>query len=126
MGAVKTAWSHELAGFAGRLEVLAWALENLPPKCPNVIEFKSICRQAPRPAEPQLPEPKADPARVSAELAKLSDVKRAAKFAAHSVDSKAWAKALIARRDSGEKLNPTCLRFAREALRLHLDPEVAA
>ena len=46
---VKTAWSHELSGFAGSLNRIAWALENLPPKCPNVIEFKALCRQAPAP-----------------------------------------------------------------------------
>ena len=123
IGDVKTTWAHELASFAGRLEALAWALENLPPKCPNVIEFKAVCRQAPRPPEPQLPEPKADPARLAAELAKLADVKKAARAAASTIDDKAWARKLIARRDAGEKLNPTRLRFAREALRLHLETE---
>ncbi len=26
---------------------VAWALENLPERCPNVIEFRNLCRQAP-------------------------------------------------------------------------------
>jgi hypothetical protein len=125
MGDVKTTWAHELALFTERLDALAWALENLPPKCPNVIEFKSLCRSAPRPVEQQLPEPKADPARVAAELARLSDVKKAAKSAAHAHDAKAWAKTLISRDAAGQFVRPISLRFAKEALRLHLTPGVA-
>lgn len=123
--AIKTLWAHELAQFAGRLDAVAWALENLPPRSPNVIEFRNLCRQAPRPAEAQLPSPKADPARLAAELAKLADVKKAARAAVSTIDHKAWAKRLIARHEAGEKLNPTCLRFARDALRLHLETEAA-
>jgi hypothetical protein len=122
MADAKTAWAHELAGFASRLEAMAWALENLPPKVPNVIEFKALCRQAPRPVEQQLPAPKADPARVASELSKLRDVFKAAAPCAHAVDPKGWAKAILAREKAGEKLNPTSLRFAREALRVHLQP----
>lgn len=119
---VKTAWAHELDGFSGRLEALAWALENLPARCPNVIEFRHLCRQAPRPAEQQLPAPKADPERVASELSKLRDAMKAAAPNAHAVDPKGWAKAILAREKSGDRLNPTTLRFAREALRVHLQP----
>ena len=115
---VKTAWAHELSGYAGRLDSVAWALENLPQKCPNVIEFKAVCRQAPRPPEQQLAPVKADPDRMAAELAKLADVKKSAKSAAHGIDHKAWARALQSRDEAGEKLNPTVRRFYREALRL--------
>ena len=125
MADAKTAWAHELAQFSGRLDALAWALENLPPKVPNVIEFKQLCRQAPRPPEQQLPAPKADPARVAAELAKLRDVVKTAAPAAHNFDPKGWAKAILEREKAGEKLNPTSLRFAREALRIHLQPTEA-
>lgn len=122
---VKTAWAHELASFASSLSRVAWALENLPPRCPNVIEFKMLCRQAPAPDVPLLPEPKADPARVAAELSKLADVKKAAKSAGHGVDNKAWAKRLMARHDQGDRLNPTTLRFAREALGIVKQREAA-
>jgi hypothetical protein len=118
----KTAWAHELSVFAGRLEVFAWALENLPPKVPNLIEFKQLCRQAPRPPEQQLPAPRPDPERLAVELAKLADVQKAAKDSAHLVDPKGWAKALKARDESGEKPNPTVRRFYREALKSHLEP----
>lgn len=122
---VKTAWAYELAPFAGRLDSIAWALENLPPRCPNVIEFKALCRQAPRPPEQQLPLPKADPERVATELSKLRDVATRSALETHAVDPKGWAKTLKARDEAGEKLNPTVRRFYREALRVHLIPEEA-
>ncbi len=123
---VKTAWAYELAPFAGRLDSIAWALENLPPRCPNVIEFKALCRQAPRPPEQQLPAPKPDPERLASELAKLAGVVKRAAPAAHAVDPKGWAKAILAREKAGEKLNPTSLRFANEALRTNLEPSEVA
>jgi len=110
---VKAAWAHELDVFSQSLHRIAWALENLPPKCPNVIEFKAICRQAPAPDLPRLPEPKADPERVKAELLKLNSQSHVAKQ-----DPKDWARRILARKEAGEKLNPTSLRFAREALGL--------
>ena len=116
LGDVKTLWAHELSPFANSLHRIAWALENLPPRCPNVIEFKLLCRQAPAPDVPELPEPKADPERLKQELSKLGDLK--AKLATDTrVDHKAWAKRIMAKYHAGERINPTVLRFAREALR---------
>ncbi|GAA4401171.1 hypothetical protein [Quisquiliibacterium transsilvanicum] len=123
MADVKTAWAHELATFANSLHRIAWALENLPPKCPNVIEFKALCRLAPAPDVPMLPMPKADPERVKAELAKLGHVPGVKRQAPSGIDHKAWARRIVARHDAGEKLSPTTVRFAREALRSHLVPE---
>lgn len=116
IGDVKTAWAHELSPYAQRLESVAWALENLPPKVPNVIEFKMICRQAPLPPEKQLPAPKADPERLARELSKLADMKKQAK--SYAIDHKAWAKRLIEMSDQGIKVRPICLRFAKDALRI--------
>jgi len=115
LGDVKTLWAHELSTYANSLHRIAWALENLPPRCPNVIEFKQICRQAPAPETLALPEPKADPERLKRELAKLADIKKA--VVADKVDHKAWAKKIMFRYKAGERINPTSLRFAREALR---------
>lgn len=116
MADVKTAWAHELAPFAGSLDRIAWALENLPPKCPNAIEFKALCRQAPAPEAPRLPEPKADPERLKAELAKLAPVRAAMATSSH--DPKAWARRLVARDAAGDKISPIALLFARQALGL--------
>lgn len=115
MSDVKTSWAHELDVFSNSLHRVAWALENLPPRCPNVIEFKALCRQAPAPDVPRLPEPKAGPERVKAELSKLGDL-RAKVTTGAVIDHKAWAKRIIQRHEAGEKINPTSLRFAREAL----------
>lgn len=110
---VKTAWAHELAPFGERLDCVAWALENLPERCPNVITFRNLCNTKPAPAVAFLPEPKADPARVAAELAKLGTL--LVKPATSSYDHKAWADRILSRHKAGESINPTSLRFAREA-----------
>lgn len=112
---VKTDWAHELAGFEQCPEAIAFALANMPAdRAPTVLQFRDVCRRAPAKALPRLPEPKADPERLKAELAKLAPLRANAATATH--DHKAWAKRLISRHDAGERLNPTTLRFAREAL----------
>ena len=112
---IKAMWAHELSVFGHSLHRIAWALENLPPRCPNVIEFKNICRQAPAPEVERLPEPKADPARLQAELSKLGEI-RAQVTKTERVDHKAWARRILARVQAGEKVRPITLRFAKEAL----------
>lgn len=111
---VKTAWAHELSGFADRLSDVACALENLPETAPNAIQFRNLCRRAPTPEVPRLPEPRADPERVAAELAKLAPMRRQSE--AGQIDHKAWAKAIVSRAQAGERVLPISLRFAREAL----------
>lgn len=115
---VKSSWAHELSAYASaeKMGAIAWALENLPEKCPNVIEFRNLCRRAPQPEAPRLPEPKVDPERLKAELAKLrGPAMQAAKLSA-SVDSKDWARRIVGRYEAGEKLNTCTVLFAREAL----------
>lgn len=113
---VKSLWSHELSYYCTqeRMMDVAWALENLPERAPNVIEFKNLCRKAPAQQLAQLPEPKADPERLRKELARLGEIKT--KALAATVDHKDWARRILARYNAGEKVNPTSLRFAREAL----------
>lgn len=121
---VKTDWGHELAGFENWPEAIAHALATCPPgKPPTVLEFRDLARKAPRAKVPALPEPKADPDRVAAELAKLAPIRKAA--LAPKIDHKAWAKRLIERHNAGEMLNPTTLRFAREALGMVKQTETA-
>lgn len=114
---MKTVWAHELGGFAGDLMAIAWALENLPERCPNVIEFRAICRKSPRVELPQL-DVKADPERVQSELAKLATARS---VAAGGVDRKAWARSIMARVDAGERVRPICAKFARQALGIHVE-----
>jgi len=111
----KSIWAHELQGFAQRLEAVVWALDQLPEHPPNVIQFRNLCRQAPAPEVPLLPEAKADPARLAAELAKLGDL-RATVTAQPAGDMKAWARRLKAREMAAERLSS----FQRNAWRVAL------
>lgn len=114
IGDVKGAWGHELSGYAGNLKAIAWALENLPERCPNAVEFRNLCRVAPASEQPRLPEPKADPARVAAELSKLAPARAA--MAGAAPDHRGWARRIVARHEAGQKVRRICLQFAREAL----------
>jgi hypothetical protein len=114
--AVKTLWAHELSGFAERLDCIAWALENLPARSPNVIEFRNLCRSAPQPETPRLPEPKIDPERLKQELAKLSSIR--ASVSPGSNDGREWARRIIGRLEAGERINPATLKCAKDALRM--------
>ncbi len=110
---LKAVWAHELDGFENHLHALAWALENLPERAPNVIEFRNLARRAPTPELPRLPEPKADPERVAAELAKLAPVRAAV---SEATDGREWARRIIGKFEAGQRINPTTLDFARDAL----------
>jgi hypothetical protein len=113
---LKAVWMHELAGFENHLGALAWALENLPERAPNVIEFRNLARRAPLPEVPRLESPKADLARVNAELSKLGGIrKQLVNTTRPGLD---WAYALKARDDAGEKLRPVVRMFYRQALRM--------
>lgn len=115
LNAVKSDWMHELSGFENAPHCIAFALANQPQKPPNVVEFKALCRMAPAVETQQLPEPKADPARIAAELAKLAPL-RVAVDRTHGM--REWAYILKARHESGEdpKLNANQIRCYQAAL----------
>jgi hypothetical protein len=111
----KTAWAHHLSEFthstAAKRSIM-WALKNPPETPPNAIQFRNLCRMAPSPKVLALPEPKADPERLAAEVAKLAPLRE--RFASTpSVDFKAWAKRLIA---NPEMTTQASLQMARNAL----------
>lgn len=116
IGDVMTIWANALDGFTQTPQArkrIAWALNNLPDRCPNAMEFRRLCHQAPATDVPLLPEPKADPQRVATELAKLRS-----NTDDHRSDPKDWARRIIARHDAGEHVRSINLRFAREAFGL--------
>ena len=116
---VKTDWGHELGGFENWPEAIAHALATLPPgKPPTVMEFRDLAGKAPRKELIALPGPPADPERVAAELKKLAAITGKSIAATGRIDHKAWAKRIIQRHETGENINPTSLRFAREALHI--------
>jgi len=75
---VKTIWGYELSEFGlnnvSKRRIL-WALDNLPERPPNAIEFKRLCRQAPGPFEVVLPPPPVDAEKVAKELMKLGEAR---------------------------------------------------
>lgn len=109
---IKTDWSHELSGYENRPKAIAWALQNLPAgKPPTVLEFRKLCNTLPQEATVFLDAPKADPVRVAAVLAKLSD-------APAKVDGKEWARRKLAAHAAGDRVGVFGLKLARQALGL--------
>lgn len=112
--AIKTIWAHELSGFRNNLPAVAWALENLPERAPNAIEFRNLCRKAPVIEVPKLLPP-ANPERLKGELAKLAKVVADAEKVAKT-DALAWARRIVEKHESGMQIAAFTLRTAREAL----------
>lgn len=50
--AAQQSWAEELAFCADQPELISWALKNLPERPPNAIEFKRLCKAAPRQKKP--------------------------------------------------------------------------
>lgn len=108
---VREVWAHELAGFGDKLSDIAWALDNLPEKCPNVLEFRTHARRAPAPVFKQLEAPKPDVQRVKAVVEKAK-----AAFDTPKRDPKQWAYDLRDQHQAGKALGPHQIRAYREAL----------
>lgn len=110
----KTTWGHELAGFAKDLKSIAWALENLPERCPNVIEFRNLCRISPRTDMPRLEKPALDAEKIASELLKLGELR--ANLQKPPPGAKDWARRIMRRHIAGDRVNLISLKFAKEAL----------
>jgi hypothetical protein len=113
--AIKSSWAHELSGFGGNLHAIAWALEHLPERAPNAIEFRNLCRRAPEPEVPRLPEPKADPARVAAELSKLGALAKRIEGSGGRPNTE-WAHRIVNRSKAGERIAPAVLKMATDVV----------
>jgi len=105
---VKAAWAHELGGYASNLHPIAWALDNLPQRCPNALEFRALCNRAPQPDALRLDLPKADPARIAAALAKTKDTPWP------QPAPEDWWRRIIERSQRGEQVSLYALRMAQE------------
>ena len=116
--AVKFDWANELDGFERHPAAIAFALQHLDPdKPPTVLVFRAIACRAPAAELPALPEPKANPDRMRAELAKLKGKCQPSK-APLMAGAKDWAHRIIARHAAGEPVNVGPLRMAHQALGL--------
>jgi hypothetical protein len=117
---VKTTWGHELSLFLGDLKAISYALDNLPERCPNVIQFKALCR-AGRTVKTtlMLPEPKSNPAFIAQVVAQLA-------APGPKIDGLDWARRIMARQADGEYINPFTLQQAKAALRMTGELQAAA
>lgn len=111
---VKTVWGSQLSGFT--VGDIRYALDHLSAKCPNVFEFRDLCRAAPRKDAPRLETPKADPAVIAAAIERQLGVKQAIASEVH--DPKAWARGFVRRAEAGERIRPVTLKLAKQALGL--------
>ncbi len=106
--AVKADWAEELHGLSG--ESLAYALDHLPAdRPPTATQLKALALNRTNHSGPLLPSPKADPQRV-AEI--VSAIKRPDGWR----DPKQWARDLLARRSSGDRIPMAHVEMARRAL----------
>ena len=108
---VKAIWRKHLTGFVSG--DIKYALDHLPSKCPNVLEFRDLCRAAPRAELLKVThQPKPDPEKVAEVVgvvkSKLTQLPKA--------DPKDWARKLKARHDKGEKLAAHQIAAYRQAL----------
>jgi hypothetical protein len=114
---VKSHWAHELSIFADNLNAIGWALQNLPDRCPNLIEFKSLCKQAPRPTTMALDAPKAPVEVVDRVLAEIAATAlKTPRDENGQVDHKRWAKKLKKRHEAGETLSLYQIKCYKTAL----------
>lgn len=109
---VKQDWGMELGGFFDQPDAISHALAHLPAKAPNVIEFRQLCRSAPKPQFKQLPRPAQDPQKV----AEVMGVVKSKLTKLPALDPKDWARKLKARHEKGEKLAPHQITAYRQAL----------
>lgn len=116
MELVKADWASELSGLSGA--AIKHGLENLPPEFPpTVAQFKAACLRAPEPAFKRLDAPKADPARVAAELKRMQEMQR-------GVKPLQWAYTLQERERQGQHLSAAQRASWRLALQGHSDASI--
>ena len=105
---MKWHWGRELRGFQQSPNAIQFALDNLPERPPNLIQFKALCTRRPEVRRQALPSPKADPAMVEEIMSRLQRPE--------GYDPKAWAYNLREREEAGEKLGVVQRRFWRDAI----------
>jgi hypothetical protein len=113
---IKTAWASAIGVYlhsTAAKQSIVWALDNLPDRCPNPREFKTLCGHAPALVVAALPSPKANPERMAAEISKLGSIKGASP-SPHGM--RAWAYSLKAQHEAGRSLNSNQISNYRAAL----------
>ena len=102
---VKSVWAYELAGFGSNLKAIAYGLENLPERAPNIIEFRNLCCKAPESAPLMLDRPKADPKIIAMIVDGLKPLAKS--------DRLDWARLIVA---NPKGRTPTVVQMAKNAM----------
>lgn len=116
--AVKADWAHELGCYNSRIgaEIFKWALDNLPERPPNSIQFHNLCRQARVERHEALPAPEGKP--MTDEQRKV--LRKATDAFDQSRKPKgkdlSWAYGIMGKIQTGKPVCSAALRLAREAL----------
>jgi hypothetical protein len=119
---VKTDWGHELDGLEANPKAIAYALQNLPAeRPPTVLQFRAIAHKCPSENQDLIALPRASAERIAAELLRMGGLRERPPQA----DSKEWARRIIKRHDSGDRITPYSLKCARDALGLTVEREAA-
>lgn len=113
MADVKSIWGEYLEGFD--VDDVAYAIDRLTDKVPNVIAFRELCRAAPRKDLPRLEAPARNPLVVASEIEKQIGLKEA--IVRKRSDGLAWAKTIMGRVESGDS---SVSRYARESAEMAL------
>jgi len=108
---VKTLWAEQLGFYANHLNSIAWALDHLPDRAPNLVQFKKLVSDAPMANQVEAidyTKTATIPQAIAEELKKIT--------LPVAKDHKAWAKKILKDVDDGIKRRPIAIRFAKEAL----------
>lgn len=112
---VKSNWGYELAWTFGRADVIRYALDNLPEKPMNAIEFRNLCRKAPAAKTETESEDIRQPAHPSVIKKVMAGMTPAV-----AVGRLDWARALQARDEFNPRsVTPTIRKMYRDALELN-------
>lgn len=115
--AVKAAWAYTLADYDNNQPRIKWALEHLPERPPNALQFRALCALAPEQNGLQAIA-KDEPMTFSKEV-RDAIVAGMSAPAPQEHGMKQWAHDLKARADNGEKLGMNQIRCYKNALGLH-------
>ena len=124
---VKDDWRGELGGMLGNPEAIRHALNHLPAKAPNAVEFRAMCIGAPSDGAPRLPAPepgaRTPGLRRFAEVASRVQANHGATLNDNRDDPRSWGRALRRREHMGERLTMAQRDMWRSALAAERDAE---
>lgn len=108
---VKQLWADQLSFYGQHLEAFAWALDHLPERVPNLVQFKKLLSDAPLANRiaaieynPAAPIPQA----IADEIKTI--------VASRKYDHKAWAKRILKDVEDGVPRSLVAVSFAKEAM----------